>query len=122
MDQQDANSENALDAVTAARDLATLSAVEILSLHAVDLLTAGAVKLGLYENTEADLAEARMIITALAGFLDAAAPELGSHHAAPLRDGLQTLQYAFKEASSVPDAPGSGPGEKYTGPIHPRIS
>jgi hypothetical protein len=122
MDQQDANSENAQYAVTAARDLATLSAVEILSLHAVDLLTAGAVKLGLYENTQADLAEARMIINSLAGFLDAAAPELGSHHAGPLRDGLQTLQYAFKEASSVPDAPGAGPGEKYTGPIHPRVS
>lgn len=122
MDQLDANSPIDPNSVTAARDLAALSSVEILSLHAVDLLTAAAVKLGLYENTDVDLAEARILINALAGFLDAAAPELGSHHAAPLRDGLQTLQYAFKEASSIQDAPGAGPGEKYTGPIHPRIS
>lgn len=106
------------ESVTAARDLAALSAVEILSLHGVDLMTAAAVKLGLFEGTEADLAEARIIINALAGFVDAAAPELGSHHAAPLRDGLQTLQRSFKEQSTFPDAPGSGPGEKYTGPIY----
>ena len=27
-------------------------------------------------------------------------------------------QKAFREASAVPDAPGQGPGEKYTGPVH----
>ena len=32
-------------------------------------------------------------------------------HAAPLRDGLQSLQRAFREASHTPDAPGEGPGE-----------
>lgn len=106
------------DSVTAARDLSELAAVEILSLHAVDMLTAGAIKLGLFEGTTPDLADARIIINALAGFIDAAAPELGSHHAAPLRDGLQTLQRAFKEASEIPDAPGAGPGEKYTGPVY----
>ena len=47
--------------------------------------------------------------------LTAAAPRLGHHHAAPLRDGLRTLQLAFREASDIPDAPGEGPGEKLTG-------
>ncbi len=35
-----------------------------------------------------------------------------------LMGGLQALQRAFREASSVPDAPGAGPGEKYTGPVY----
>ena len=39
----------------------------------------------------------------------AARPDLGVH-AAPLRDGLQALQKAFREASREPDAPGEGPG------------
>lgn len=112
------NTPNTTESVDAARDLSALSSVEILSLHGVDLLTAGAIKLGLFEGTTPDLAEARIIINALAGFIDAAAPELGSHHAAPLRDGLQTLQRSFKEQSQYPDAPGAGPGEKYTGPVY----
>ncbi len=112
------NSVDNPESVTAARDLSALSSVEILSLHAVDLMTATAVKLGLFEGTEPDLAEARILIQALAGFVDAAAPELGSHHAAPLRDGLQTLQRSFKEQSPIQDAAGAGPGEKYTGPVY----
>jgi len=112
------NSVDNPESVKAARDLSALSSVEILSLHAVDLMTATAVKLGLFEGTEPDLAEARILIQALAGFVDAAAPELGSHHAAPLRDGLQTLQRSFKEQSPIQDVPGAGPGEKYTGPVY----
>ncbi len=64
-----------------------------------------------------DLAEARSLITALAGLVTAAAPEVGSQHARALRDGLRSLQLAFREASVVPDAPGQGPGEKLTGPV-----
>ena len=60
-------------------------------------------------------AEARR--TALAGFVTAAAPEIGSQHAGPLRDGLKSLQLAFREASFAPDAPGKGPGENLTGPV-----
>ena len=30
---------------------------------------------------------------------------------------LGSLQLAFREASSIPDAPGKGPGEKFTGPV-----
>ena len=63
------------------------------------------------------LDEARKLITALAGFVTAAAPEIGSQHAGPLRDGLRTLQLAFREASTYPDKPGQGPGEKFTGPV-----
>ena len=105
--------------ITAARDLATLAATEILGVTIVDLMTAAAVKLGLYEGgaEHRDLAEARILITAIAGLIDGAAPELGSQHAAPLRDGLKELQLAFREFSTVPDAPGSGPGERYTGPV-----
>lgn len=107
--------------VTAAHDLAGLAAVEILGAHIADLMTAAAVKLGLYEGGERhrDLADARMLITSLAGLLDAAAPLVGSQHATILRDGLRTLQLAFREASAVPDAAGDGPGEQYTGPVFP---
>ena len=105
-------------ATTAARDLAQLQATEILLLHCADLMTAAAVKLGLYENGDEtrDLADARILITALAGFVQAVAPEVGPH-ASPLRDGLKSLQLAFREYSDIPDAPGTGPGEKYTGPV-----
>ena len=34
-----------------------------------------------------------------------------------LRDGLRSLQLAFRESSAAPDEPGRGPGEKYTGPV-----
>jgi len=85
------------------------------------MMSAAAVKCGLAEGDEAqdhlDLDEARRLITALAGLVTAAAPELGSQHAAPLRDGLKSLQLAFREASVIPDPPGQGPGEKFTGPV-----
>ena len=68
-------------------------------------------------NELKDLDEARKLITALAGLVTAGAPEIGSQHAAPLRDGLRSLQLAFREASIIPDAPGKGPGEKFTGPV-----
>lgn len=45
------------------------------------------------------------------GLVGAARPDLGVH-AAPLRDGLPSLQAAFREASPIPDAPGEGPGER----------
>ena len=98
---------------SAIRDLSALSAMEIIGANAVDLMTAAAVKLGLYEGTEEsrDLAEARILIDSLAGLVNAAVPHLGHHHAAPLRDGLSTLQSAFREAQEYPDAPGDGPGE-----------
>lgn len=106
--------------VTAARDLAALQATEILMLHCADLMTAAAVKLGLYEDGDdtRDLADARILINALAGFVQAVAPEVGPH-ATPLRDGLRSLQLAFREYSDIPDAPGAGPGEKVTGPVFP---
>ena len=53
-----------------------------------------------------DLDEARRLITALAGLVTAAAPEIGNQHARSLRDGLRSLQLAFREASPFPDAPG----------------
>jgi hypothetical protein len=112
---------HALDGVrTATRDLAEVPAVEVVSAAAVHLMSAAAVKLGLAEDGEAhlDLDEARKLITSLAGLVVAAAPYLGHHHAAPLRDGLRSLQLAFREASPVPDAPGDGPGEQLTGPVY----
>ena len=104
------------------RDLADVPAVEVIGTLAVHLMSAAAVKLGLAENGEADLDldEARKLITALAGLITAAAPEIGSQHAAPLRDGLRTLQLAFREASPYPDEPGQGPGEKFTGAVYAR--
>ena len=105
-----------------ARDIAEVPAVELINTVAVHFMSAAAVKLGLGDGpdaaTEVDLDEARKLITVLAGLVTAAAPEIGDHHARPLRDGLRSLQLAFREASVFPDAPGAGPGEKWTGPVN----
>ncbi len=103
-------------ALESAHDLAALSAHEILGRYIVDLMTDAAVKMGLYDGGEErrDLADARVLIDALAGLLDGAAPHLGSQHAAPLRAGLQQLQVAFAELTPVPDPPGQGPGERFS--------
>ncbi|MDT0319772.1 DUF1844 domain-containing protein [Streptomyces millisiae] len=101
------------------RDIADVPAVEVITTVAVHLMSSAAVNLGLAEGGEEhkDLDEARKLITALAGLVTASATEVGSYHAAPLRDGLKSLQLAFREASAVPDEPGQGPGEKFTGPV-----
>ena len=88
---------------TVSRDIADVPSVEIISTAALHLMSAAAVNLGLAEDLpeHKDLDEARSLIDALAGLLDAAGPSLGHHHAAPLRDGLRSLQLAFKEASGL---------------------
>jgi len=115
-----AASASAASADDLARDIADVPAVEVITTVAVHLMSAAAVNLGLAEDGEQhkDLDEARKLITALAGLVTAGAPEISNFHAAPLRDGLRSLQLAFREASLVPDAPGAGPGEKYTGPVY----
>jgi hypothetical protein len=105
-----------------ARDLGDIPSVEVITRVAVMLMSAAAEKLGLSEadpvdSPQRDLDEARRLITALAGLVTASAEYLGPH-AAPLRDGLTSLQRAFREYSAVPDDPGAGPGEKYTGPVN----
>lgn len=102
------------------RDIADVPAVEVITTVAVHLLSAAAVNLGLDkpDSEHKDLDEARKLITALAGLVTASATEISSFHAAPLRDGLKSLQLAFREASLVQDEPGQGPGEKYTGPVY----
>lgn len=104
------------------RDLGDVPSIEVISRAAVMLMSAAAEKLGLaHEDPDnapnRDLDEARRLITALAGLVTASVEYLGPH-AAPLRDGLQSLQRAFREASAIPDPPGQGPGEKYTGPVY----
>ncbi len=104
------------------RDLSDIPSIEVISRAAVMLMSAAAEKLGLAdenpdESERRDLDEARRLITALAGLITASVEYLGIH-AAPLRDGLQALQKAFREASAHPDEPGQGPGEKYTGPVY----
>ena len=101
------------------RDLGDIPAIEVITRAVVMLMSAAAEKLGLAEGTSEDridLPEARTLITALAGLVDASKADLGIH-AAPIRDGLKGLQLAFREASAYPDEPGEGPGEKYTGPV-----
>lgn len=107
------------DALEQARDIADVPAVELINTVAIHLLSAAAVKVGLADDPEqqVDLDEARKLINALSGLVTAAAPEIGGVHAAPLRDGLRSVQLAFREASSMPDAPGKGPGEKWTGSV-----
>jgi hypothetical protein len=103
------------------RDIAEVPAVELINTVSVHLMSAAAVKLGLADDPDAasdiDLDEARKLITALAGLVTAAAPEISDSHARPLRDGLRSLQLAFREASVIQDAPGAGPGEKLTGSV-----
>jgi hypothetical protein len=128
----------ATEAAGALRDIGDVPAVEVVTTVALHLMSAAAVKVGLGApagrdasdqdaasqrdadaGTDIDLDEARTLITALAGLITAAAPRLGTFHAAPLRDGLKTLQLAFREASAFPDATGAGPGEDLTGPVYP---
>lgn len=108
-----------IDARKAARDIAEVPAVEIITAAAVNLLSAAAIKCGLSDDPEheMDLDEARKLINALAGLITAGAPEISDSHARPLRDGLRSVQLAFREASVIPDPPGQGPGEKYTGSV-----
>jgi len=103
----------------ATRDIADVAAVEVITTAAVHLLSAAAVKCGLADNPDeqVDLDEARKLINALAGLITAAAPEISDMHARSLRDGLRSVQLAFREASPIPDAPGAGPGEKWTGSV-----
>lgn len=110
------------DPTTATRDIADVAAVEVITTAAVHLMSAAAVKCGLSEDADGtpgsaylDLDEARKLITALAALVTASAPDIGNQHARSLRDGLRSLQLAFREASPFPDAPGEGPGEKFTG-------
>jgi hypothetical protein len=104
---------------SAVRDIGEVPAVEVITTVALHLMSAAAVKCGLGEEGDSskDLDEARKLINALAGLVVTSAPDLGTFHAGPLRDGLKTLQLAFREASAWPDPPGQGPGEKLTGPV-----
>ncbi len=115
----DAGVDSGVDSAT--RDIADVAAVEVITTAAVHLMSAAAVKCGLAEDAEErehlDLDEARKLINALAALVTAAAPDIGNQHARSLRDGLRSLQLAFREASVIPDAPGEGPGEKYTGSV-----
>jgi hypothetical protein len=105
---------------TEARDIADVPAIEVINTVSVHLLSAAAVKCGLADDpaNQLDLDEARKLINALAGLVTASAPDLGDHHARALRDGLRSVQLAFREASAIPDVPGAGPGEKWTGPVN----
>ncbi len=111
--------DDEIDASDALRDIADVPAIEVITTTAVHLMSAAAVKCGLADDpsVQLDLDEARKLITALAGLVTASAPFLGDQHARSLRDGLRSLQLAFREASAVPDPSGEGPGEKYTGPV-----
>ncbi len=100
------------------RDLVDVPAVEVISRAALMLMSAAAEQLGLAAADPAtpahrDLDQARTLITALAGLVNAAAPDLGPH-AAAFRDGLSGLQGAFREYSVFPDPAGHGPGEGRT--------
>ena len=99
-----------------ARELVDIPAVEVISRAVVMLMSAAAEQLCLASDdpdapAHRDLDQARTLIIALAGLVNAAAPELGPH-AAAYRDGLAALQAAFRDYSVHPDEPGQGPGER----------
>ena len=114
------SNEEAEALAEATRDIADVAAIEVITTTAVHLMSAAAVKCGLADDPESqtDLDEARKLINALAGLVTAAAPDISDMHARSLRDGLRSLQLAFREASAIPDPIGQGPGEKYTGPVN----
>jgi uncharacterized protein DUF1844 len=116
----DSGSDETAYVSDATRDIADVPAVEVITTTAVHLMSAAAVKCGLADAPDAqtDLDEARKLIDALAGLVTASARHIGDQHARSLRDGLRSLQLAFREASTIPDAVGEGPGEKYTGPVN----
>lgn len=117
-DQGSARVTAVTDDTSLALDIAEVPAVEVVLTVGMHLMSAAAIACGLAEDgQEADLAEARILITALAGLITASAPDLGSVHAAPMRDGLKSLQLAFREASVIADPPGMGPGESLTGSV-----
>jgi hypothetical protein len=98
--------DDALD--EAARDIGDVSAVELISTVTVHLALGSCRQVRFGQTTpkqKQTLAEARKLITALAGLVTAAAPEIGDHHARSLRDGLRSVQLAFREASAFPMHP-----------------
>jgi hypothetical protein len=100
-------------------DLADVPAVEIVARYSIELLNVAAVHCGLAENGRpADLDEARKLINAVAGLITGASAYMGDQHARILRNALREVQLAFREASPIKDAPGEGPGEKFTGPVN----
>ena len=111
--------QSAVDATDATRDIAEVAAIEVITTACVHLMSAAAVKCGLAPGEEGesllDLDEARKLINALAALVVTSAPDIGNQHARSLRDGLRSLQLAFREASIIQDEPGEGPGEKFTG-------
>ncbi len=111
--------QSAVDATDATRDIAEVAAIEVITTACVHLMSAAAVKCGLAPDEEGesllDLDEARKLINALAALVVTSAPDIGNQHARSLRDGLRSLQLAFREASIIQDEPGEGPGEKFTG-------
>ena len=104
------------------RDIVDVPADEVISAACIHLMSAAAVKCGLAEDENAadfiDLDEARKLIHALGGLVMASTSTLDDSHARPLREGMRTLQLAFREASPHPDEPGDGPGEQFTGPVY----
>ena len=118
-DPTNPDAPDAAEVDAALRDIGEVPAVEVITTVALHLMSAAAVKCGLGEEGDAgtDLDEARKLINALAGLVVTSAPDLGTFHAGPLRDGLRSLQLAFHEASAHPDPLGQGPGEKLTGPV-----
>lgn len=126
-EQPASTEENLLEGHVDAReveivDLADVSAQEIIYRSIVVLMSAAAEKLGLSDDEPGqsphlDLDESRKLINALAGLVTGSTEYLGPQ-ASVVRDGLQGLQRAFREASAYPDEPDDGPGEKFTGPVY----
>lgn len=116
---QEPTSPNTDSGAEIINDLADIPAVEVVGRYFVELLNLAAVHCGLSEDgRSADLDEARKYIDAAAGMLTAVAPYMGDQHARIWRNALREVQLAFREESSLKDAPGQGPGEKFTGAVN----
>ena len=100
---------DALDDPDDVGDLADVPSVEVISRAALLLMSAAAERLGLADadpdgSPHRDLDEARRLITALTGLVNAAVDDLGPH-AASVLDGLSALQLALRDATEAAEVP-----------------
>ena len=104
------------------RDIAEVPAVEIITSACIHLMSAAAVKCGLGIGTDSEIAAEQDLDEARNSSTPGrpghhVGPDLGTFHAARCGTDSPLCSAPSPEASDIPDAPGQGPGEQFTGPV-----